>query len=294
MFSTTIPWYFTGIEMGAYILTIVLLTHAWRQGRYMLLTLVMAMLYGYLLEASDIRQYHAYVYGQFHVMLPGGVPLAVSVSWGMIFYVAMQTSNKLGFAWERRPWLDGLLALSIDLCMDPIAAALGYWVWTPPGPWLGIPLGNFFGWLVVITAFSYVWRATAHRFHPQAAGIARQLLTLVGVMLISLIILFLALGIFERVAVQPVERLWLQGVLLLGWAMVGIAMVAPGFRTFNRDNPPDWAILALPLFFFVYLTVMVFTAVQSPSSWLVVNTLVTAVLGLLLYALPYTQRWLKG
>lgn len=292
MFSSAIPWYFTGIEIGAYILTLIMLTYAGRQGRYMFLTLLMAFVYGYLLEATDIRQYHAYYYGQFHVMLPGGVPLAVSVSWGMIFYVAMQTSNKLGFAWQRRPWLDGLLAVSIDLCMDPIAAALGYWVWTPPGPWFGIPLGNFFGWLVVITAFSYVWRAAAHRFAPESEGIIRQLLTLVGVMAVSLLILFVALAIFERVAVQPVERLWLQAVLLVVWVMVAVALVAPYFRSFNRDNPPDWVILALPIFFFSYLTLMVFTAVQNPAAGLIVNTLVTAVIGLLLYTSPYSQKWL--
>lgn len=287
----TIPWYFTGIEIGAYLLALLLLWQASKQGRYMLLTLIMAMLYGYLLEFLDLRDFHAYVYGQFHVMLPGGVPLPVAVSWGMIFYAAMQTTDKLGFDWRRRPWLDGLLAISIDLCMDPIAAQLGYWEWTPPGPWLGIPLGNFFGWLVVITAFSFVWRAADHRFQPEAKGFLRELLVLLGVMVVSLIVLFVALESFNRLAVAPVERLWLQAVLVVGWMVLAVGMIVPCVGQFKRDNAPDWPVLALPIFFFGYLTLMVFTAVTQPSIWLMVNTVVVAVVGMVLFGLPYAQRW---
>jgi uncharacterized membrane protein len=290
MFSTAIPWYFTGIEIGAYVLAVVLLVHAGRQGRYMFLTLLMAMVYGYLLEALDIRDFHAYYYGQFHIMLPGEVPLCVSLSWGMIFYVAMQTSNKLGFPWWRRPWLDGLLAIIIDLCMDPIAAQLGYWNWTPPGPWLGVPLGNFFGWLVVITAFSYVWRLADVRIRPEGRGVIAQLLTLVGVIIISILILFVVLDVFERLTVTPVLRVGWQAVMVVAWIILALALILPYFRSFKRDNPVDWAVLSLPIFFFVYLTLMVFTAVQNPSTLLIVNTLVTAVIGLLMYTMPYSAR----
>ncbi|MBX3054974.1 MAG: carotenoid biosynthesis protein [Anaerolineae bacterium] len=290
---TTIPWYFTGIEIGAYALAVLLLWQAGKQGRYMLLTLIMAMLYGYLLEYMDIRDYHAYVYGQFHIMLPGAVPLPVALSWGMIFYAATQTSDKLGLLWTRRPWLDGLLAISIDLCMDPIAAQLGYWEWTPPGPWLGIPFGNFFGWLVVITALSYVWRAASRRFQAITQGLLQQLLILVGVMVVSLLILFVALAVFERLTVTPVLREGWQAVMVLAWIILAAALVAPYYRTFERNNPVEWMLLALPLFFFGYLTLMVFTAVTNPSTALVVNTLLTAVVGLWLFTLPYSSRLFK-
>ncbi len=290
---TTIPWYFTGIEIGAYVLAVLLLWQAGKQGRYMLLTLVMAMLYGYLLEYMDIRDYHAYVYGKFHIMLPGAVPLAVALSWGMIFYTAVQTSAKLGLPLGRRPWLDGLLAIIIDLCMDPIAAQLGYWEWTPPGPWLGIPFGNFFGWLVVITALSGVWQFASQRFQAATQGLLRQLLILAGVMVVSLGILFVALAAFERLTVTPVLREGLQGIMVLAWIIIAAALVAPYYRTFQRDNPVDWPVLALPVFFFSYLTLMVFTAVQNPSTALVINTLVTAVIGLWLYTLPYSKRLFK-
>jgi len=288
-----IPWYFTGIEIGAYVLAILLLWQAGRQGRYLLLTLIMAMLYGYLLEYMDIRDYHAYVYGQFHVMLPGNVPLPVALSWGMIFYAATQTSDLLGLPWARRPWLDGLLAIIIDLCLDPIAAQLGYWNWTPPGPWLDIPYGNFFGWLVVITALSYVWRAASRRFHADAQVLWRQLFILIGVMGVSLLILFVVLGIFERLTVTPVLRVGVQEVMVLIWIIGAAVIVAPYFRRFERNNPVDWLVLALPIFFFGYLTLVLFTAVTNPSLVLVINTLATAVIGLWMYTLPYSQRWLR-
>jgi hypothetical protein len=85
-------------------------------------------------------------------------------------------------------------------------------------------------------------------------------------------------------------NVWLQGLLVAAWIVVAIALVAPYFRSFNRDNAPDWAVLALPVFFFGYLTLMVFTAVSNPSTLLVINTLVTAVVGLLLFAMPYSRK----
>jgi len=287
LFTSSIPWYFTTIEIGAYLLTLLLLVHAWRQGRYMFLTLLMAFSYGYLLEYTDMRDFHAYHYNPFNVMLPGGVPLAVSLSWGVIFYAALQTSNMLGFAWQRRPWLDGLLGLVIDLAMDPIAARLGYWVWTPPGPWLGIPLGNFFGWLAVITILSYVWRATRRRFQPESRGLPAQLLLLAGVMVASLVLLFVVLGLFTKVAItSPL----LQAVLTAVWIIVAVLVLAPVVATFKRNNPVAWPVLAVPLFFFGYMLFMLVFAVASPGAALVVNTAATAVAGLALYTLPYQKR----
>jgi hypothetical protein len=158
---------------------------------------------------------------------------------------------------------------------------------------LGIPFGNFFGWLVVITALSYVWRAASRRFNAPTQGLLRQLLILLGVMVASLLILFVVLGIFERLTVTPVLREGVQGVMVLAWMVGAAVMVAPYFRTFERNHPVDWLLVALPLFFYGYLTLMVLTAVSNPSPLLVINTLLTAVAGVWLYTLPYSPRWLK-
>lgn len=290
MFSSTIPWYFTWVEIGIYLLAPVMFYYASKQGRYMLLTLFMAMMYGYLLEYIDMAIFAAYTYGQFHVMLPGGVPLCVAMVWGMLFFAAMETSSFLGFAWQRRPWLDGLLAISLDLCMDPIATQLGYWEWAVPGPWLGIPMGNYFGWLIVITAYSYCWRIGLHWLRPLGKPVWQQIAILLGVIVSSLLILFVLLLLFNWLLGAHI--LW-QQVVVIGWILLAAALVVPYLPKANRNHAPVWPVLLLPLYLFGYLVVMVFTAVDQPSSTLIVNSLLTAVVGLALFTLPYSKRILK-
>lgn len=59
-----------------------------------------------------------------------GVPLWIPIGWSFVVYVAMRTSDKLEADWRFRPVVDGLLALNLDLTLDPIAAHNGWWTWT--------------------------------------------------------------------------------------------------------------------------------------------------------------------
>ncbi len=47
-----------------------------------------------------------------------------------------------------RVLLSALLLVWIDAVLDPGATALGFWVWTEGGPYYGVPLSNFAGWLL--------------------------------------------------------------------------------------------------------------------------------------------------
>lgn len=44
--------------------------------------------------------------------------------------------------------LSALLLVAIDAVLDPGAAALGFWSWPEGGPYYGVPLTNFAGWLL--------------------------------------------------------------------------------------------------------------------------------------------------
>jgi putative membrane protein len=44
--------------------------------------------------------------------------------------------------------LSALLLVLVDAVLDPGAAALGFWVWPESGPYYGVPLSNFAGWLL--------------------------------------------------------------------------------------------------------------------------------------------------
>ncbi|GAC1543632.1 MAG: hypothetical protein NVS2B7_17480 [Herpetosiphon sp.] len=145
---------FISFEVGVYLLGILCLRHAWQRGWSLISELVAGMLYGVLLEYATIQAFHSYTYGRFLVMIGGAVPLCIGVSWGIIIYTAMVTSDLRVRSWQVRPWVDALLALLIDLSMDAVAIRLGFWAWGMPGPWFGVPLGNFYGWFIVVVSFS--------------------------------------------------------------------------------------------------------------------------------------------
>jgi hypothetical protein len=68
--------------------------------------------------------------------------------------------------WWKVPLATGLIAVLVDLFIDPIAVARGYWVWTMPGDvYYGIPLLNFVGWFVLMFLAPLAWIVIARRRH---------------------------------------------------------------------------------------------------------------------------------
>ena len=64
------------------------------------------------------------------------------------------------------PLLTGVLAVGVDLFIDPIAVKAGYWVWFKEGTvYYGIPLLNFVGWFVLMTLapLAWLWIVQQHR-----------------------------------------------------------------------------------------------------------------------------------
>lgn len=47
-----------------------------------------------------------------------------------------------------RVLLSAVLLVLIDAVLDPGAVALGFWIWPEGGPYYGVPLSNFAGWLL--------------------------------------------------------------------------------------------------------------------------------------------------
>lgn len=60
--------------------------------------------------------------------------------------------------WWQVPLLTGIIAVLLDLFIDPIAVAAGYWVWFVEGTvYYGIPLLNFVGWFVIMFLAPLAW-----------------------------------------------------------------------------------------------------------------------------------------
>lgn len=83
-------------------------------------------------------------------MLFGLVPLGLPV-----FYFPILLNSYLlallflgASSFPRRFGLTLGLVIALDLVLDPGAVALGFWAWTDPGAYYGVPAINYLGWLL--------------------------------------------------------------------------------------------------------------------------------------------------
>lgn len=71
-----------------------------------------------------------------------GVPLAIACAWMVLFAFVRQ--------FTRNVWIGAALLMATDLLIDPLASGtLGFWRWSHPGFYFGVPLSNFAGWFLV-------------------------------------------------------------------------------------------------------------------------------------------------
>ena len=60
--------------------------------------------------------------------------------------------------WWKVPVLTGVIAVILDLFIDPIAVRAGYWVWFVEGTvYYGIPLLNYVGWFALMALAPLGW-----------------------------------------------------------------------------------------------------------------------------------------
>jgi uncharacterized membrane protein len=124
-------------------------------GRRAALELLALVAYGYALEWVAIVVFASHVYGPSWRLAPGGVPLAVAVTWAAVIASAIALAARLRASPLDRALVAALLGICLDLLMEPVAVARALWTWTPAGPWLGVPIGNFVGWGVIVGAYAF-------------------------------------------------------------------------------------------------------------------------------------------
>lgn len=114
------------------------------------LALVVLTAFAYAIEVSGVAT--GFPYGEFfygEALGPkafGLVPYLLPVSY-LPLVIGAVAATRSGF---RPVWVlsAALLLVLVDGVLDPGAAALGFWVWPGGGPYYGIPLSNFAGWLL--------------------------------------------------------------------------------------------------------------------------------------------------
>lgn len=137
--------------------------------------LVAVSLFGYLIEGFGVAT--GVPYGEFYYGEPLGptilglVPYLLPLSYVPLVIGAVAVVSTGGSA-LRRTVLGGLLLVVIDGVLDPGAVALGFWIWPGGGPYYGVPLSNYGGWLIsgLIASALVTWiggrRLTATALRP--------------------------------------------------------------------------------------------------------------------------------
>lgn len=98
------------------------------------------------------------------------VPVLIPFAYFMMLYPSHVIVNLIldgqPLSGQRGRWgiifaglLTGLVMTGWDLTTDPVMVGeVGAWVWTQGGPYFGIPMQNFAGWVMVVTVISIAYR----------------------------------------------------------------------------------------------------------------------------------------
>lgn len=134
---------------------------ALHRGRLPFLELASAAIFGILLEEGDQLVFETYHYSSDWILTMDRAPIVIGLTWALIIAGAMRLTDALGVRRRYAPFVDAVLAISLDLAFDAIAIRMGLWTWRGIGPdqgWFGVPAGNFYAWLFVTLAFSLLTR----------------------------------------------------------------------------------------------------------------------------------------
>ncbi len=164
------------------------LAHAWYSlgGRNTLVFFGLSAVVSWIYEQIGVATglvFGAYHYTDYLGARLGDVPLLIPLAWFMMIYPSYVIAN---LALESRPIgtpegtarLLRLAALSAvvmtiwDLVIDPIlsGASVRAWVWETGGPYFGIPIQNYAGWLLTTFTVYLAYRAIERRFAPIPLG----------------------------------------------------------------------------------------------------------------------------
>ena len=128
-----------------------------RKNKELCETLVLAIIYGLILEILNVHNSGTYSYGKEFLLQIYDIPLAIGMGWAIIYYVSEKSVESYNLKWWQAPFFMALIALSIDLAIDTIAIRLGFWKWLIPfdQEFFGVPYDNLFGWLAVVWTFVF-------------------------------------------------------------------------------------------------------------------------------------------
>ncbi|MCB9684965.1 MAG: carotenoid biosynthesis protein [Alphaproteobacteria bacterium] len=264
---------------------------AWRQGRRWLALCVVALGFSLGAEAFYLATEGPgspgvyYEYGDFLAVIDAGpvhLPIWIGLGWSSILYASIWTVDQLAQRWWIRPITAGLLAVDIDLSLDPLAEQLGWWTWHQVGEvhYFGVPFDNFVGWWMIVAFFGGAWWALGD-LAARRGWRGWELWTPVAAIPIALGLIAACQWLLVH-AVYPAVGEPGGFLLVFGSALLSVAFGLKGAR---RDHPPNLAVMGLPVLFHGFLLAMLVLHLPANAA-LVVAIPAHLVLGAIVFAWP--------
>lgn len=113
----------------------------------------------------------------------GSVPVLIPLAWFMMIYPSYVAANLIvdgrvvgtpgsGGHLVGLALLGALVMTAWDLLADPILSGptIRAWVWEQGGPYYGVPLQNYLGWVATTFVVFLLYRAVERRWRPRPAG----------------------------------------------------------------------------------------------------------------------------
>ncbi len=175
-------------EISTLLLAGLVLVHLWRSDRHWFLYFFAAVVLGFAVEVTAIRVYHSHYYSGFLVNWGDGAdafPIVIAFGWALVVWSVAQMANRLDAPWPMLCFVEALLAVSLDLFLDPMVShahdvgasgdscfqttgepeaslGLGFWTWcvspVQKKDWFDVPAENFLAWFALVLVFSFTWR----------------------------------------------------------------------------------------------------------------------------------------
>jgi uncharacterized membrane protein len=113
----------------------------------------------------------------------GSVPVLIPLAWFMLVYPSYVVANLIVDGWPvgtpggrghfvGLALLGALVMTAWDLVVDPVLSGptVGAWVWERGGPYYGVPIQNYLGWIVTTFTVYLLDRSVERRSMPQPVG----------------------------------------------------------------------------------------------------------------------------
>jgi len=204
-------------------------TLGWRQAAiFFALSAIISWLYEQIGVETGI------IYGPYHYtdtlgIKLGHVPVLIPIAWFMMIYPSHVIANLIGTEEPRGSsrnliqiiWLSALGAMTMtawDLVMDPGMSSppVQAWIWRQGGPYFGVPLQNFIGWLLTTFTVYLAYRLIERRIGVQPLGSVTKVLDFLPLIAYFLVMSnYLRPGGSERSEALRIVTLFAMGFPLL-------------------------------------------------------------------------------